>query len=158
MSGKLWYKISLYFQCEKVIGIVYNNSEIVVWFLEVKPCMLISYIRYLYKYKSKCEKLIRSRKNVRTKFSQENSFEQIQKYSKMTILIRDKFWNLVCENRVLASKRAPFCFWRVFRSVALRKKFDTDCDPLSRRNLAFSLQIALILTDFERSWTNFPRF
>ena len=72
--------------------------------------------------------------------------------------LRDKFWNLVCENRVLASKRAPFCFWRVFRSVALRKKFDTDCDPLSRRNLAISLQIALILTDFERSWTNFPRF
>ena len=36
--------------------------------------------------------------------------------------LRDKFWNLVPENRVLASKRAPFYFWRVFRSVALRDK------------------------------------
>ena len=72
--------------------------------------------------------------------------------------LRDKIWNLVREKRVLASKRAPFCFWRDSRSVAFRKKFDTDCDPLSRRNLAISLQTALILTDFERSWTNFPRF
>ena len=68
--------------------------------------------------------------------------------------LRDKFWNLVCENRVLASKRAPFCFWRVFRSVALRKKFDTDCDPLSRRNLAISLQIALISTVFSKVCLN----
>ena len=71
---------------------------------------------------------------------------------------RDKIWNLVSENRNLGSELAPFCFWGVFRSVALRKKFDTDCDPLSRRNLAISLQIALILTDSERLWTNFPRF
>ena len=71
--------------------------------------------------------------------------------------LRDKFWNLVCENRVLASKRAPFCFWRVFRSVALRKKFDTDCDPLSWRNLAFSV----LTTDclhFDRFFKDLSKF
>ena len=64
--------------------------------------------------------------------------------------VRDKVWNLVSENRNSGSERAPFCFWRVFRSVALRKKFDTDCDPLSRRNLANSLQIASTWTDFSK--------
>ena len=65
--------------------------------------------------------------------------------------VRDKIWDLVSEKRNSSSERARFCFWRDFRSVALQKKFDTDCDPLSRRNLAISLQIALIWTDFELS-------
>ena len=72
--------------------------------------------------------------------------------------LRDKFWNLACENRILGSDRAPFCFWRVFKSVALRKKIGTGCDPLSRRNLAISTQNALISTDFEGLWTNSLRF
>ena len=65
--------------------------------------------------------------------------------------LRDKIWDLVSENRNSGSEHTPFCFWRDFRSVALQKKFDTDCDPLSRRNLTISLQIALIWTDFELS-------
>ena len=66
--------------------------------------------------------------------------------------LRDKIWVLVSENRNSSSEHARFCFWRDFRSVALqKKKFDTDCDPLSRRNLTISLQIALIWADFELS-------
>ena len=72
--------------------------------------------------------------------------------------LRDKFWNLVCENRVLGPKRTHFCFWRVFKLFALRKKFDTECGTPSRRNLAFSLQNALISRDFELSFRIFPRF
>ena len=72
--------------------------------------------------------------------------------------LRDKFWNPVCKNRNLGPERTPFYFWGVFRLFAFRKKFDTGCGTLSRRNLAFSLQNALISRDFEHSWTIFPRF
>ena len=60
--------------------------------------------------------------------------------------LRDKFWNLVCENRISSPERTHFCFWRVFRLFALQKKFDTRCGTLSRRNLVFSLKNALFLS------------
>ena len=57
--------------------------------------------------------------------------------------LRDKFWNLVCENRISSPERTHFCFWRVFRLFALGKKFGVGCGPLSRWNLAFWLKNAL---------------
>ena len=69
--------------------------------------------------------------------------------------LRDKIWDLVSENRNSSSERARFCFWRDFRSVALQKKFDTDCDSLSRRNLTISLQNCLNLDGFFKDLLKF---
>ena len=66
--------------------------------------------------------------------------------------------NLVCKNCFLASNRAPFCFWRVFRLVVFQKKFDIGCDPLSRRNLAIFTKNVLISMDFGRLWKKFSSF
>ena len=85
--------------------------------------------------------------------TREIPFSNLALFEKVQIL-RDKIWDLVSENRNSSSERARFCFWRDFRSVALQKKFDTDCDPLSRRNLTISLQIALIWTDFSKICLN----
>ena len=68
--------------------------------------------------------------------------------------LHDKFWNLACKNRFLASKRATFCFWRGFRLFALWKKFDTRCGTLSQRNLAFSTRNALISRHFLKTCLN----
>ena len=68
--------------------------------------------------------------------------------------LRDKFWNLVFENRILGPRPTHFCFWRVFRLLALQKKFDTGCGTPSRRNLAFSLQNALNSRHFLKTCLN----
>ena len=62
--------------------------------------------------------------------------------------LRDKFWNLVCENRVLASKRAPFCFWRFCcRFTSIRRKpmepFPRAQKKLEAQNKSFRKSLKL---------------
>ena len=52
--------------------------------------------------------------------------------------LRDKFWNLVCENHILSSERASFCFWRVLKSVASQKNLAPVATTRVQLNSDFS--------------------